>query len=83
MKDLLSKEHYCCKIHKLFINEKQCFPSFFMIFKNSQLPYDSLIHAYSKSSVIFFYKQKIPIYTFVQLPFGIPLFIDCLASLTL
>ena len=39
MKDMLSKEHYCCKINKLFINEKQCFPSSFMIFQNSQLPY--------------------------------------------
>ena len=26
MKDLISKEHYCCKIHTSFINEKQCFP---------------------------------------------------------
>ena len=39
MKDTLSKEHYCCKISKLFINEKQCFPSSFMIFQNSQLPF--------------------------------------------
>ena len=39
MKDMLSKEHYCCKINKLFINEKQCFPSSFMIFQNSQLPF--------------------------------------------
>ena len=30
---MLNKEHYCCKINKLFINEKQCFPSSFMIFK--------------------------------------------------
>ena len=36
---MLSKEHYCCKINKLFINEKQCFPSSFMIFQNSQLPF--------------------------------------------
>ena len=36
---MLSKEHYCCKINKLFINEKQRFPSSFMIFQNSQLPY--------------------------------------------
>ena len=36
---MLSKEHYCCKINKLFIDEKQRFPSPFMIFKNSQLPY--------------------------------------------
>ena len=34
-----SKEHYCRKINKLFINEKQRFPSSFMIFQNSQLPY--------------------------------------------
>ena len=39
MKDMLSKEHYCCKINKLFINEKQCFLSSFMIFQNSQLPF--------------------------------------------
>ena len=36
---MLSKKHYCCKINKLFINEKQRFPSSFMIFQNSQLPY--------------------------------------------
>ena len=36
---MLSKEHYCCKINKLFINEKQCFPSSFMIFQNSQVPF--------------------------------------------
>ena len=36
---MLSKEHYCCKNNKLFINEKQRFPSSFMIFQNSQLPY--------------------------------------------
>ena len=36
---MLSKEHYCRKINKLFINEKQRFPSSFMIFQNSQLPY--------------------------------------------
>ena len=71
MKDLLSKEHYSCKIHKLIINEKQCFTSLFMIFQNYQLPYNSLIHAYSKNNVIFFYKQKIPIYPFVQPPFDI------------
>ena len=40
MKGMLSKEHYCCKINKLFINEKQCFPSSFMVFKNPQLPWD-------------------------------------------
>ena len=39
MKDMFSKEHYCCKINKLFINEKQCFPSSFMICQNSQLPF--------------------------------------------
>ena len=38
MKDMLSKEH-CCNINKLFINEKQCFPSSFMIFQNCQLPF--------------------------------------------
>ena len=27
MKDLISKED-CCKIHTLFINERQCFPPF-------------------------------------------------------
>ena len=37
MKDMLSKEHYCCKINKLLINEKQCFPSSFMVFQSSQL----------------------------------------------
>ena len=40
MKDMLSKDHYCYKINKLFINEKQCFPSSFMVFQNSQLPYN-------------------------------------------
>ena len=39
MKDTLSKQPYCCKINKLFINEKQCFRSSFMIFQNSQLPF--------------------------------------------
>ena len=28
MKHLISKEYYCCKIHTLFINEKQYFPPF-------------------------------------------------------
>ena len=33
MKDLISKEHYCCKIHALFIND---ITSNFMIFQKSE-----------------------------------------------
>ena len=84
MKDLISKEHYCCKIHTLFINEKQCFPPFLQEKLNhlSQF-YDfskirgrgshykwcaNDMNIYSKNNATFFYKQNIPISPFVQLP---------------
>ena len=43
MKDLLSNENYCYKIHTIFINENQCLqvnldPSTFMTFQKSQPP---------------------------------------------
>ena len=84
MKDLISKEYYCCKIHTLFINEKQYFPPFlqenldplsqfydFSRIRGTASHYKwnaNDITTYSKNNVIFFYEQNISISPFVQLP---------------
>ena len=79
---MLSKEHYCCKINKLFIDEKQCFPSTLKSIINREWGMGggwdgeggyshckrcaNDITSYSKNNVIFLYKQTIPISPFVQ-----------------